>query len=45
MVIAGIELVDKLDRAQFIQKTFLLAKASMELILEMTWLTFTNMHI
>ena len=45
MVIAGFQVEDKLSRARFFQESFLLAETSMEVILEMPFLTFSNADI
>ena len=45
MVIAGFQIKDKLGRARFLQKSFLLAKTSMEVVLGMPFLTFSNTDI
>ena len=45
MVIAGFQVEDKLDRIQFFQELFLLAETSMEVVLGMFFLTFSNADI
>ena len=45
MVIAGFQVEDKLDRAQFFQESFLLASTSMEVVLEMSFLTLSNANL
>ena len=45
MVIAGFQVKDKLDRARFFQKSFLLAETSMEVVLGMPFLTLSNANI
>lgn len=45
MVLASIQMGDKLRRAQFFQKTFLLANISMEVIFEILFLTLSNSDI
>ena len=45
MVIAGFQIEDKLGRAQFFQESFLLAKTSMEVVLGMLFLAFSNTDI
>ena len=45
MVIAGLQVEDKLGRARFFQDSFLLAETSIELVLEMPFLTFSNADI
>ena len=45
MVIAGFQVKDKLGRAQFFQKSFLLAKTSVEMLLGMPFLTLSNANI
>ena len=45
MVIATFEVVDKLDRSQFFQETFLLADISMEVVLDMLFFTFNNANV
>ena len=45
IVIAGFQIKDKLNRARFFQKTFLLANTSKEVILGMHFLTFSNADI
>ena len=42
MVINGFQIEDKLGKAQFFQKSFLLAKTSIEVVLGMLLLTFSN---
>ena len=45
MVIASFQGKDKLDRARFLQESFLLAETSMVIVLEMLFLTFSNADI
>ena len=45
MIIAGFQVEDKLDRARFFKKSFLLAKTSMEVILGMPFLALSNADI
>ena len=45
MVIAGFQVEDKLGRVRFFQESFLLAETSMEVVLEMPFLTFSNANI
>ena len=45
MVIAGIQVEDKLSRARFFQESFLLAETSMEVVLGMPFLIFSNADI
>ena len=45
MVIAGFRVLNKYGRARFFQKTFLLADTTMEVVLEMLFLTFSNADI
>ena len=45
MVIIGLQVEDKLGRARFFQKSFLLAETSMEVVLRMPFLTFSNANI
>ena len=45
MVIAGFQVLDKQGRAQFFQKTFLLANTTIEVVLRMFFLTFSNVDI
>ena len=45
MVIAGFQVEDKLDKAQFFQESFLLDETSMEVVLGMPFLTFSNANI
>ena len=42
MVIAGFQVEDKLGRARFFQESFLLAETSIEVVLEMPFVTFSN---
>ena len=44
MIIAGFQVEDKLSRARFFQKSFLLA-TSMKMVLEMRLLTISNAKI
>ena len=45
MVIAGFQVEDKLGKVRFFQKLFLLAKTSMEVVLRMLFLIFSNADI
>ena len=45
IVLASFQVEDKLRRARFFQKTFLLADINMEVVLEMPFLTFSNVDI
>ena len=45
MVIAAFQVKDKLGRARFFQETFLLADTSMEVVLGMPFLIFSNADI
>ena len=45
MVIAAFQVKDKLGRARFFQEIFLLANISMNIILKMPFLTFSNADI
>ena len=45
IVIAGFQVIDKLDRARFFQKTFLLANTTIQVVLRMLFLTFSNADI
>ena len=45
MVMAGFQVVDKLGRARFFQESFLLAETSMEVVLGMLFLAFSNANI
>ena len=45
MVLASFQVKDKLGRPQFFQETFLLADLSMEVVVEMPFLTFSNANI
>ena len=45
MVLASFLVKDKLGRARFFQKTFLLADTSMKVVLGMLFLTFRNADI
>ena len=45
MVIAAFQVRDKLGKARFFQETFLLADTSMEVVLEMLFLIFSNADI
>ena len=45
MVIAAFQVIDKLGRARFFQKTFLLADTMMEVVLGMPFLTLSNADI
>ena len=45
MVLASFQVKDKLKRARFFQETFLLADISMEVVLGISFLTFSNTDI
>lgn len=45
MVIAGFQVKNKLEKARFFQKTFLLADTSVEVIFEMPFLTFSKVEV
>ena len=45
MVIAAFQIVDKLGRSRFFQETFLLADISMEVVLGMPFLSFSNADV
>ena len=45
MIITGFQVEDKLGRARFFQKSFLLAKTSIEMVLGMPLLIFYNADI
>ena len=45
MVIASFQIEDKLGRARFFQESFLLANTSIEVVLGMLFLTFSNADI
>ena len=45
MVIAAFQVVLKLDCSRFFQETFLLAHISMEVVLGMPFLTFSNINV
>ena len=45
IVIAGFQVIDKLDKTRFFQEIFLLADTTMEVILEMLFLTLSNANI
>ena len=45
MVIAGFQVEDKLGKARFFQKSFPLADISIEVVLEMPFLSFSNTDI
>ena len=45
MVIAGFQVEDKLGKARFFQKSFLLAETSMKVVLGMSFLTLSNADI
>ena len=45
MVIAAFQVIDKLGRSRFFQKTFLLADISIEVVLGMPFLIFSNADI
>ena len=45
MVLASFQVEDKLDQAQFFQKTFLLVDISVEAVLEILFLTFSKADV
>ena len=45
MVLASFQIEDKLGRAQFFLKTFLLANINVEVVLDMLFLTFNNTDV
>ena len=45
MLITGFQVINKLGRKQFFKETFLLANISMEMVLKMPFLTFSNIDI
>ena len=45
MVLASFQVENKLERPWFFQETFLLANLSMEVVLEIPFLTFNNANI
>ena len=45
MVIAGFQVEDKLSKAQFFQKSFLLAETNMEMVLGMSFIALSNANI
>ena len=45
MIIAGFQVDDKLGKARFFQESFLLAETSIELVLRMPFLIFSNANI
>ena len=45
IVIAGFEVIDKLGRVRFFQKTLLLANTSIEIVLEIPVFTFNNADV
>ena len=45
MVIAGFQVLDKLNKVRFFQKTFLLANITIKVVLGMFFLTFNNANI
>ena len=45
MVIAGFQMIEKLNRERFFQKTFLLANTSMNIVLKMLFLIFSNLDV
>ena len=45
MVIAALQVVDKLGRSWFFQETFLLADISMEVVLGMAFFIFSNANV
>ena len=44
-IIAGFQVINKLGRAQFFQKSFLLANITIKVVLEMLFLIFSNVNI
>lgn len=45
MILASLQVENKLGQARFFQKTFLLANISLEILLSMLFLTFNNTNI
>ena len=45
MILVSFQVEDKLERARFFQETFLLADISVEMVLGMPFLTFSNTNI
>ena len=45
MIIAGFSMVDKLGQIRFFKETFLLADTSMEVVLGMLFLFFSNANV
>ena len=45
MVLASVKIEDKLERARFFQKTFLLVDISVKMVLRLPFLTFSNANI
>ena len=45
MVLANFQVEDKLGRAQFLQKTFLLTDINTKVVLSMPFLTFSNANV
>ena len=45
MVIVSFQVLDKLGRARFFQETFLVANTRMDIVLGMSFLTFSNVDI
>ena len=45
MVLASFQVEDKLERARFFQKSFLLADISVEMVLGMSYWTFSNVDV
>ena len=45
MVILGLQIVDKLSKAQFFQETFLFANTSIEAVLKIFFFTLSNANI
>ena len=45
IIIAGFQVINKLDMTRFFQKTFLLANTMMEVVLKIPFLTLSNVDI
>lgn len=45
MVIAGFSVQNRLEKVEFFEKTFLLADISIKVVLEMLFLTFSDINI
>lgn len=45
MVIAGFQVQNKLRKTRFFQETFLVADSNMEVVFEMSFLTFSNANV